>query len=196
MGGETDLFPTFYQIEELRARPEGPSSRPWKTLRSHAETELLRNKDLFDKLYYAALTIDGAGLSSYGNCTITLKERMIAHRTSCFEGNSALLFDLHHNFNAQLRSNWSDRGRLCAAKLGPSIGKLSDEELARLLLRIGPTPEEDEFVEAHIFGELTLKAFEHILIDVSKCDDLDRLLARALSEKLKRNGVPVDVILS
>ena len=40
-----------------------------------------------EQIRFAALSLDGKGLSSYGECTLILRDHMIAHRASVLEGN-------------------------------------------------------------------------------------------------------------
>jgi hypothetical protein len=89
----TDLFETYHDLERRRICLERPAEHDWRKLRPQAEIELLGSDQHMDKLHYAALSLDGGGLDSYGDCTVTLREEMISHRASCFEGNSALIYE-------------------------------------------------------------------------------------------------------
>ena len=65
----TDLFETYHDLERLRIRSERPVGHDWQRLRPHAEIELLGDHQHLDKLHYAAVSLDGVGLDSYGDCT-------------------------------------------------------------------------------------------------------------------------------
>jgi hypothetical protein len=88
----TEIYETYHDLERLRLRTSPPGDLNWTKLRPQAEIELLGSHEHLDKIHYACLSIDGAGLSSYGDCTVRLSERMIAHRASCFQGNTAVLY--------------------------------------------------------------------------------------------------------
>jgi hypothetical protein len=88
----TDVFETYYSLERLRVRSENSGKLDWQRLRPQAEIELLGSHSHIDQLFYSLLSIDGEGLGTYGECTSVLKEQMIAHRSSCFEENTAVFF--------------------------------------------------------------------------------------------------------
>jgi tetratricopeptide (TPR) repeat protein len=94
------------------------------------------------RIHYAALTLDGRALSSYGECSVLLRESMIAHRSSVFEQNS-LLFMKRHNVKlfevdrlpVGHRAAWADRGRLAVAKLASQItSRTKKDEFASTLM--------------------------------------------------------------
>ena len=173
-------------------RTERPIDHDWQKLRPQAEIELLGNHQHLDKLHYAALSLNGDGLDSYGNCTVTLREEMIAHRASCFEGNSALIYEEKHNFSDYMRSSWADRAKLCSAKNAGKLGEsVSSDDFPGMLLSKGAIQDDDEFVEVHVFGTMTAQTFQSIAIDFSKLSHTQKTLWKALREKLDKNGVSV-----
>jgi len=71
------------------------------------------------EIRYAALSLDGKGLKSYGDCFVTLDEAFIAHRSSVLADNSfVFLKDL--TFGEELptgfRSNWEERHKVAVAE--------------------------------------------------------------------------------
>jgi hypothetical protein len=65
------------------------------------------------------------------------------------------------------RANWKERARLAVAKHGGRLtGGMRDREFAPLLLSPGPPgkPEEDEFVEVHIYGPITRRTLEKVTL--------------------------------
>lgn len=186
----TDLFETYHDLESLRIRSERPLGHNWQKLRPQAEIELLGSHRHLDKLHYAALSLDGLGLDSYGDCTVTFGEEMIRHRASCFEENSALIYEEKHDFSGCLRSSWTERGKLCAAKIAGKLDELmSSGDFPGMLLSKGVTQDDDEFVEVHVFGTMTAQTFQSVAIDVSKLSREQKALWKAVKEKLAKNGV-------
>ena len=188
----TDLFETFHDLESLRIRLERPSEHDWQKLRPQAEIELLGTHHHLDKLHYAALSLDGEGLDSYGDCAVILADEMIRHRASCFEGNSGLIFEREHGYSRYLRSTWADRAKLCVAKTDGKLAQSkSPDEFPNLLLRSGSTQDDDEFVEVHVFGTMTAHTFGRVSIDVSRLSRAQGVLWKAVKEKLAIANVTV-----
>jgi hypothetical protein len=175
MQKQFDLLPNYWDLQDLRSTGSDPNGGPdWHNLRQKAEIELVGSAEHRDRLHYAALSLDGTGLPHYGDCTIVLRESMIAHRATVYRTNSAL--DVSQTVGASLHpgglAEWRDRGRLVANKLADQLQPgMGEDEFQQLLLRPGK-PEnkgvDDVFVEVLVFGELTLYAFQamSIMVDV------------------------------
>jgi len=67
--------------------------------------------------------------------------------------------------------------------------RTSADELARLLLRQGHTPEEDEFVEVHVGGPITVRTLERVIVE-NKTRRSKQV--RALKERLARFDVRLE----
>lgn len=169
--GLYDLYAPYYRLAELRL-PQGPprgGAPNWDVIRPVVETALFG--DEFKKeIHYAALTLDGRALSSYGGCFVLLREAMIAHRASVFEENS-LLFMKRHKINLfevdrlpqGYRATWADRGQLAVAKLAARIdSRARSGQFAGLLMRAATKRTNDDFVEVHLFGPMTAYTFEKV----------------------------------
>lgn len=191
---DLEVYATYHQLVEIEFRiPEGDK---WDVLRN------LTDDALFGKYKYeirfAALSLDGRGLTRYSECIWILRDEMIAHRSSVFEENSVMFMEHHHIQLARAdklplgyRATWSRRASLCVAKLSSRIENHSSlEDWGDLLLRQGSRPEEDEFVEIHIGGPMTVRAFERVLIEERAARSED---GEALQEKLDRFNVPLEV---
>lgn len=190
IASETDIFETYHDLERLRVRSERPTGHNFQKLRPQAEIELMGSEQHLDKLHYAALSLDGFGLDGYGDCTVTLREDMICHRASCFEGNSALLYEQEHDFSEFLRSSWAERAMLCVAKTAAVLDdSISCRDFPRMLLSTGLTQDNDQFVEVHVFGTMTAQTFETVAIDSSKLSRSEKTLCKAIKEKLAANGI-------
>jgi hypothetical protein len=162
-----ELYATYYKL--TRAGVRLPTGEKWDFRRRVADAALFPGFE--EQITFAALSLDGIGLSNYGSCSIVLRDDMIAHRASVFEANSVTFTEHHHVAMKEgkvphgYRAPWANRGKLCAAKLHQSINAATrPDEYARLLMCQGATSEEDHFVEAHIFGPWTARAIEQVSI--------------------------------
>jgi len=163
--GDHELFAGFYDTLSLRFTDgKKPNEPDWNVTRPITEIAVFGSKKHHDCLHYAALTLTEEGLPHYGECHILLREEMVAHRTSTFEENSAVHVDrFGHKIGAGRRSDWAGRSRLCVAKLASRItNSTTAADFPALLLKAAPSSLDDEFVELHVFGELTFHSFRKI----------------------------------
>nr|VFK43421.1 MAG: hypothetical protein BECKSD772F_GA0070984_11467 [Candidatus Kentron sp. SD]VFK48869.1 MAG: hypothetical protein BECKSD772E_GA0070983_11467 [Candidatus Kentron sp. SD] len=127
--------------------------------RQRAGTEaVLFGTVLAPKICYAALSQDGAGLISYGDCAFTLMEAAARARATLLEENSYTFVRKHKilpgdDIPAGYRAIWEDRHKLAVTKLAREINSNTDESaFAKLLLHSEGNRETDEFMEVHIYG--------------------------------------------
>lgn len=187
----SELYGSFSQLEKLRLRYE-KSIPEWEKLRKQVEIELYGIDPSSDDLHYAALSLDGEGLKNYGNCTILLRESMISHRATCFEGNSAQLFSKTRSIDTGWLSAWDLRHKLCVAKLSLKIdASVTPPDFVRMLLTNGKTSSDDNYVEVHILGPMTARTFEYITWDSTNQDQTAKIYWKAVKEKLQNQGVKV-----
>jgi hypothetical protein len=189
------IYETFYQM--IEAGTMYPSDDEWSFRREAADTILFPFYK--GQVRFAALSITSLGLSNYGECHITLRSDMIAHRATVFEENSTL-FMKHHdikvwdagNLPRGYRAVWEDRAKLCIAKLSPKINSsMKVNEFPRVLLKEGTTTEGDEFVEVHIWGPMTIRTIERIVISPNLRGRRRDTIIKALKYKLAKYGVPI-----
>ncbi len=160
------MYATYYQLTQLRI----PAGDNWDVLRSLADTALFGDR-VKSEIRFAALTLDGEGLTNYGNCSVVMKEEMIAHRASVFDENSVMFMKKHDikiwdapELPRGYRAAWNDRHRISAAKLANRLkSDTTAAEFPKVLLKPG-APATDEFVEVHIFGSLTLRMFARVIV--------------------------------
>lgn len=108
------LYASYY--ERLKGGVQAPYGDAWDKLRKVADSTLFPFYE--DKIHFAALSLDGIGAQSYGECSLVLREPMIAVRTSVFEDNSAVLLGKRRQrLRPGFRAPWADRTKLCVAKL-------------------------------------------------------------------------------
>lgn len=200
-----DLFATYYDLMDLKFYSTANGQIDWNKRRPQAEIELLGTHKHIDKLHYACLSADGQSLPHYGECTVRLSERMVAHRVSLYTENTAVAYHRNHGFPIGNRAEWSDRGLLCVAKLAGKLNSSTKSaEFPEILMQAGPTGVEDEFVEVQILGEMTFRTFESLEIRTNNSQKRsapkrprvhrgtkDQLLIEDYAEQ---NGVPCELV--
>ena len=186
---DKELFSTFYRLlgEEVRL----PHGNQWDLLRRIADEALFPGYK--EEIRFAALSLDRNGLSSYGECSFVLRDDLIAHRASVFEENSAVFLKRHQAYEAPAghRAVWGERGKLCVAKLAGCIGPSTpDAQFPGILLRTGATSGEDEFVEVHIWGPVSIRTMERILMSTPR----KKTFWKALRDRLQGLNVELEEI--
>jgi hypothetical protein len=160
---ESPLFINFFgQIAAGRIAQDNT----WDRQRASAENAI--SPHFYRDLSIAALTTSLSDLSYYGPYKITLREELIAHRSTVFEKNP-FFFCKEHTIVAGedapfgYRAEWRHRGALAKAKLGHKVAPgMSASNLADLLTeRRGNAPDCD-FIEVHIFGPIHRAAIERL----------------------------------
>jgi hypothetical protein len=198
---DRELYSTFYQLRDLRL-PKGMASRAspnWDAIRAVADTALFGD-DNKKEIRFASLTLEDVGLNNYGECSMILREDMISHRTSIFEENSLIFMRRHKvsiwespDLPKGYRCTWADRGKLCVAKLSAKITTTTKKEDFQSVLTIqGQSSLEDDFVEAHIFGTLTVRSLRKVVV-TRKSRQPSRGKLKALEELLTKAKVEMEV---
>lgn len=183
---DTQIYSTFYG--RVQAGLELPGNDEWNRLRLICDA-IIFGKGM-DEIRFAALTLEEFGLENYGECCLTLKEEMISHRASLFEENT-IVFTMRHDLRGRakfaaptgFRAPWGRLVDLCLAKLGKQLQPGTPASaFSRLLLAPGASSGEDEFVEVHIWGSLTIRSFRRVEVRAWRTApssiDLDVLSAR------------------
>ena len=190
-----ELYATYYQLIEAGLRlPDGDE---WNRARELTDTALfpLYKEDI----RFAALSLDGVGLSSFGVCSIELRDEMIGHRASVFNENSVLFMERHgvkvsrkRDFPKGYRAIWEERGKLCTAKLAASIDSTTtSNQYSKLLLAQGASPETHKFVEVHVFGPMTVLTMAKIKVTPVKAGPRGKI-SKASKFKLLKHNVTVE----
>jgi hypothetical protein len=188
------VYGTFYQL--IEAGLTLPDGDEWNVARELADTLLFA--DCKKHIRFAALSLDGVGLSKFGSCSITLRDDKIAHRASVFDENSVLFMERHGvkasrrpDIPKGFRATWNERNKLCVAKLAGRIDSFTTpNQYSGLLLKQGASPEDDEFVEVHVFGPLTVLSMAEVTVTVPKARP-KATIVRAIKSKLAKHGVSV-----
>jgi hypothetical protein len=171
--GTVQLYATFYDLLSMRLASERQPGEPnWNLIRCKSEMTLFGDPaPVIDKvpLHYAVLSLDGKGLSHYGGqddyCEVELRVPMIENRASLFETNLGVFYDQHRHdaLPPGMRAEWADRGKLCVAKLAQKITRTtSGSDFPTILMELKGKPVEDQFVEVHVYGDMTLQTFRRV----------------------------------
>jgi hypothetical protein len=119
------------------------------------------------EIRYAALSIDGRGLKSYGDCFVRLDDHFISHRASVLEQNSfSFLKEVTFAEETPIgfRSNWDDRYKVAVAKCQSQIlGHTKPSEFPSILLKAGDSRSNDEFIEVHVYGGFDFSACSSVI---------------------------------
>jgi hypothetical protein len=189
---EKQGYATYYQLTELEVR--FPDDDRWERLRRVADASLFTGYEA--RIRFAALTIDDVGPAHYGECSLRLREDMIAHRASLYEDNSTVFVARNGAIAANEpghRARWPDRGIFAVAKLADKLGPTTQaDDFSRILLSPGPKPEDDRFIEANVFGPMTIRTFNRVVV-TSKGRRPVKSLLRTVREKLEKQGVSMEV---
>lgn len=191
---DNEGYASYYELIEAGVR--FPSDNKWDAIRPLADEALFPYYR--DKIRFAALTMDGRGLPNFGECFLVLRTEMIAHRATVYEENSVLFFSQH--FKAGLneairlprgyRATWAERGKLCVAKLAGRIdGATPPGAYSGILLRQGSASEDDDFVEVHVWGPMTIRTVERVIFNKPTRRTAREITNRANKQRMAKFGV-------
>jgi len=188
-----DLFKTYYQ--QLTDQDRLPQDSYFDRARLAVDATFFPY--YHEHTNFAALSLDGTGPASYGECSFVFRKDAISHRTTVFEENTLVFCEKHSILVGQTppagyRTVWEDRHRLAAAKLHDEIDDQTEPDSfpGTLLKQKGGT-DSDEFIEVHIYGKLDLTAVERFIAPKPRRKD-DEVLARRLKRKLRDAGAKIE----
>ena len=144
-----------------------------------------------EHIRYACLSLDGKGLSSYGDCFAVLKNLNIEHRASILERNSYEFVESAPSQPSPLgfRSSWQNRHMVAVAKCANLVTSgTRQEDFPGILMETGSSRHDDEFIEVHIFGPFDFKAFESIGTSGKVTDPRDKLTLKIIEQKATAEG--------
>jgi len=108
----------------------------------------------------AALSLDGSGVSSYGEVWVTLDDICVAYRSIVLEENSFDFVERHGLGSERIKTRpygylatWIDRGKLAIAKCGLDLkADTKENDFIGILLFTEGQRNTDRFLEVHIYG--------------------------------------------
>jgi len=139
-------------------------------------------------IIYAALTLNGKGLISYGECGVIIDENAVRLRASILEENSFTFIKAHNlnfeNFEIPIgfRSSWENKIKIAIAKLYKKITLDDENDFCRFLLFSAGNRQTDNFIEVHIYKEITTLAIKHIYLPKPK-NKKDELFVKLIEKK-------------
>lgn len=157
---------TLYSSYKLQVDAETRKAASMKNDKQRCGTEGILFGSYAGDIRYAALSLDGVGLVSYGSCSITISRATCEASATLLEENSYAFVRNHtilpgDDIPPGYRALWRDRHRLAVAKLAPKITpRTQNHAFKRLLLKSDGNKEGDEFLEIHLHG-----AFDNQSID-------------------------------
>jgi hypothetical protein len=166
ISNDNALYATFYNLVEAGARR--PENTTLEGLRPAADSLLFPYYS--DEIRFGALSLNGRGIASYGDCSIELKDSAVRERSTVFEENSLLFclkrqLGLHTGIPAGYRATWPNRELLALSKLHPLLNSASQKnQFPILLLNSGSSSHEDNFIEVHIYGALGRQSVRRVFV--------------------------------
>lgn len=164
LAGSKTLMSNY--VLQVAAKTRKPAKRQDDKTRSGVEGILFGS--YAKQIRYAALSLTHQGLTSYGECSITLADVTMEKSATVMIENSFDFIKRHRitpmdAIPAGMRSTWTDRHLLATTKL---VDKLADGQngFEQWLLNSEGDRNTDEFVEVHIYGEFGQTAIEVIAI--------------------------------
>ena len=158
---EEILFSTYQKIDGAEARK--PKSFNIASQRLVAEASLFA--EYGKEIRYAALSLNGKGLSSYGNSTIILDERYIKKRATALETDSIKFLKLHPKKPKGYVSTWHEKYKLAVAKYANQIeASTTENQFEDILLFSEGDRSTEEFIEVHIYGPISLEAVKEVRV--------------------------------
>lgn len=196
---ELDGYATYYQLASSSLKTQ--SGEKWDARRQAADEIFFANYQ--HEIRFAALSLTSGGLTNYGECSWVFRENMISHRTSLFRENTTMYYlreDIKDTDSIPrgFRAVWEDRAKLCIVKLAQNIDTTTTSaEYSNILMHQGAATDDDEFVEVHIFGPMTILTIEEVTFNPveNTTSDVEKLMKLAMivgiKEKLGKYGVKV-----
>ncbi len=151
---DKDLYST-YDLQ-VKGQVRKPADKQDDHNRKTAEAILFGSYG--ENIRYAALSIDGTGVKSYGPFAIKLRNIAIENRTVLLENNSFdLLKKRQLSIQAGYRATWKEKYKLAAAKHADEISvDFTKNDCAGILLFSEGNFDTDRFIEVHLYMVLLI----------------------------------------
>jgi hypothetical protein len=165
-------------------------------------TEALLFNGYQEHIQFGTLSFTDGGLQRYGSCSLVLRDELIAHRSSVFQECSTAFVLRNkiistHQLPSGYRASWKDRGKLCVAKLGALVtDDMGEEDFQKLIVGNGLAAQDHDFIEVHIFGPITIRTIERVLIfhnERKYRKNVATVLIKGLRPRLEKFGVELEI---
>lgn len=160
----------FYSGYALQTAAEARAAADFVNDTARLATEAKLFGSIAPHLRYAALSLNGRGLESYGSCSLSLDQRLCARAASLLEENSYHFVEKHRLLPRTpippgYRAAWEDRHLLAAAKLAGDLDRHSKaDDFPALLLYCEGNRETDRFIEVYLYGPFDSQAIVAAMI--------------------------------
>jgi hypothetical protein len=188
LSSESAVYTSFYRQRSSGGRR--PEETPIETQRETTDVRVFPS--YHEEIRFAALSLDGRGVRSYGACSLVLKSIAIERRTTVFWENAVDFCNRVCPKQTKpiplgYRAPWALRAKLAAAKAEPVLDRqATHEEFSRILL------DGDRFVEVHIYGPFNRDSFDRLLIPKPSRKD-DRAMVSAIRDIIRRDSLGIKV---
>jgi hypothetical protein len=191
VNGPSPLFKSFHRQVEEDGRPVDAE---WDQQREAAESTI--NPFVYRELIFAALSLDGTGMTYYGPYAVTLRTVTIEDRSSAFEENPFVFNKRHHVVAGQApppgyRAKWSEKSQIAVAKLHSKVRtSTSEKDFPSILMEERRGESDCDFVEVHIYGTVNREGIAQV-VGPQPPRRPDQLLWRQAKRRLKELGAVV-----
>ena len=188
LSSDSAVYTSFYKQRSSGARR--PEDTGIETQRQVTDARMFPS--YHEEIQFAALSLDGKGVLSFGRCCLVLKSLAVARRTSVFWENAVdfcnrVCPDQTKPIPPGYRAQWQLRAKLAAAKAEPLLDRQATlAEFSRILL------DGDRFVEVHIYGPFNRDSVERLLIP-RPSGKADRAMALGIRDVIRRDGLAINV---
>lgn len=147
-----------------------------------------------ENIRYAALSLDGVGVRSYGDYSLRFRDVAINMRSTLLEDNSYVFVEKHGMVAGQeipigYRCTWEEREKLALAKLAQRISSASSEQdYPGILLFSDGDYRTDDFIEIHIYGPFDAHAIESVMGSSNRGNNVEIAMVEAVKEHLENAG--------
>ncbi len=190
---ENSLYASYQQSTSASIRVAGEMANDTRRL----STEAMIFGQYGCQIRYAALSLNGQGLYSYGSCSMTLNASLCNNKGSLSEENTFTLveknlpaFYFHKELPLGRRATWNNRHKLALAKLGSELNSTTlAGSYANLLLYCAGDRATDRFMEVHIYEAFSHRAVRAATLPSKgktrrESDDLDDLFDKLTAKKI------------
>ena len=190
VSADNQLYISFHK--QVAAGSRLPKDDQWENGRPAVEATLFPH--YYQDINVACLTLNNRGLTNYGAYSVVLKNLMISNRTSLFEENPFIFMRKHHVIAGDpiplgYRAPWDSRREFAMAKLHSKIDKdTKAQDFPSILLLPGIDNASDEYIEAHIYGQIHPSSFERIC-GPKPTKKSDLVLWKSLQTKCNNLGI-------
>lgn len=185
---------SYYKM--VRAGMRLPENNDWDANRGRIDGTI-NPYEVHEHIQYAALSLNGRGVSWYGDYAVTLRENMIEGRATVFEENPFTFCNKHPipptgSVPPGFRAAWARRGELAMAKLHPRIQPgIKASDFPAILVEQGEKSADSDFIEVHIYGAIHARAVERV-IGPEPVRRADRAIWKRVKRALVTTGAEIE----